>query len=163
MKNPGVLLDAIVSQLRLVPGLVSEMGGDSSRISAYYDSHPRSISVNRAILDMRTPEILVIYDGFAPGNASGREVWKHSFRIIYRPGERELDTDTGETHYTGLDLLVDGVPAGSSLKLLDMEFDSSCESMDVPRSERMSWTITQDGAQQDYWVIRLALTEKGDD
>ncbi len=70
---------------------------------------------------------------------------------------------SGAKHYAALHLLVDGIPTGSALKLLNMEINSGCDGMDVPRSERQSLIIDAAGNQMDYWVVRWVLSEKGDD
>jgi hypothetical protein len=241
MMNPGTLLDNIVTKLRLVSALVTEMGGDATHIAAYYDSYPRSVSVLRAISDLVAPALLVVYDGTY--QASGRmQSWAHAFRLILKLREPPLtvtkaaatltsisvaanvgtvtwpahgleagcsvtisgatvDTDlngtyaivtaptadtftiataavadatyteatlaahantSGAKHYAALHLLVDGIPTGGALKLLNMEINSGCDGMDVPRFERQSLIIDQLGNQMDYWVVRWVLTEKGD-
>jgi hypothetical protein len=69
---------------------------------------------------------------------------------------------SGAKHYSALHLLVDGVPTGSALKLLNMEINSGVSGMDVPRCERQSLIIDQAGNSIDFWVVHWTFTEKGD-
>lgn len=241
MMNPGTLLDNIVTQLCLVSGLVTEMGGDATHISAYYDAFPKSTNLARAIYDLVEPALLVVYDGTHQGGGQ-MQVWAHEFRLILKLREPPLivtkvaatltsiavatnvgtvtwpahgleagcsvtisgatvDTDlngtyiiatvstvdaftittaavadgtytestlaarantSGAKHYAALHLLVDGIPTGGALKLLNMELNSGCDGMNVPRFERQSLIIDQLGNQMDYWVVRWVLTEKSD-
>ena len=161
MINPGTLLDDIVTQLRLVSALVTEMAGDPDRIAPYYDNYPESTSTTRAIQDMPAPGLLVMYDGTSQGG--GRmQPWAHQFKLILKLGEK-VSASTGADHYSALHLLVDGIPTGGALKLLNMEINSGCDGMDVPRMERQGLIIDAAGNQMDYWVVRWVLSEKGDD
>jgi hypothetical protein len=240
MLNPGTLLDNIVTQLRLVSGLVTEMGGDATHILAYYDSYPASTNLTSAIYLLPAPAVLVVYDGTSQGGGQ-MQLWAHSFRLIVKLREPVLtvtkaaatltsiavaanvgtvtwpahgleagcsvtlsgatvDTDlnatyiiataptvdtftiptvavgngtyaestlkavantSGAKHYAALHLLVDGIPTGGALNLVDMEINSGCDGMvTVPRFERQSLIIDAAGNQMDYWVCRYVLTEK---
>lgn len=158
MTNPGILLDAIVAQLRAVPLLVAEMGGDAQRILPYYDEYPKYKDVTRAIALLPAPGILVVYEGTSQGG--GRmQPWAHQFRLVVKLGEKQ-PTDTGAVHYAALYLLVEGIPTANPLNLLNMEINSSCDAMDVPRWQRQSLIVSAAGDSIDYFVVNWTLTEK---
>ena len=89
MMNPGTLLDNIVTWLRATSSIVTEMGGDAAHISAYYDEYPRGVNLTKAIYDLPTPSILVIYDGYGPGGTE-MQCWSHQFRLLVKLREPVL-------------------------------------------------------------------------
>ena len=158
MTNPGTLLDAIVTQLRATALLVVEMGGDAQRILPYYDEYPKNKDVDRAIAMLPAPGVLVHHP--AGGGSSGRmQPWAYEFELILKSGEKQ-PTDSGAVHYAALHLLRGaGVPAGSSLSLLDMEIHPSVDPMVTPpRWQRRSVTIAS-GDVINYFSIYWTLTE----
>ena len=61
MIDPAVLVENLVTLLRDIPALVTEMGGDPSRIYAYHDQYPKRVSLAYAIHQMPAPSILVAW------------------------------------------------------------------------------------------------------
>ncbi len=161
MINPGVLLEALVAALRGIAELVQEMDGDVERIRGHYDAYPTQASLARAVYDMKAPGILVAYRGY--GYQTGRygSAWMHSFSIFAKC-RRTNPGDPAGTQHRALQLLVEGVPAGSGKRLLDTEVHDSCLSMELPVCTRQTQVIDALGNMQDYWEFKTAFPEKSD-
>lgn len=151
MLSETVLIDAQVDILRLIPELVTDVGGDSSRIFAYVDTYPTEIDSTRAIHDMPNNSVMVMWRSTGLGSHARREVWKHNFAWIIRG----VDPLTMWTH------VVNGVPTGGTERLTRREVHPACYPMDTPRIDRKSLFIGMD-ASIDYYEISVTYTEKGD-
>jgi hypothetical protein len=147
MINPAELVDALVAKLRAIPGLVAEMDGDPERIRAYHDLYPKRTSLALAIYEMAVPSILIAWQGTAPGSFGAGGVWKHNLALYLRAAD----------YYRLFDLIVNGVPAGSALKMLYTTVHPVCHPMDLPSIGRAT-----DEQGTDYFEVTVSFTEMGD-
>ncbi len=158
MINPGTLVDAIVAKLRAIPELVAELGGEASRIRAYHYRYPQQASLARAIYEMESPSILVVWRGTDPGMVGRSEVWKHRFSLYLRSREVGEAEPVTAGYYRLVELLTNGVPAGGDgQRMLYTVIDPSCYPMDVPRL-----VAAADLEGVDYFEVEFSLTEIGD-
>lgn len=155
MINPAELVDALVAKLRAIPELVAEMEGNPQRISAYHDHYPKRVSLAQAIYEMPVPSVLVAWQGTTPGSFGGAEVWKHNLSLYLRA--RETAESPPTAYYRLFDLIVNGVPTGSNLKLLYSTVHERCHPMDTPSIQRVT-----DAQGTDYFEVHLSFTEVGD-
>ena len=154
MINPSTLAGALVSKMRAITALVTDMGSVSDRIFAYEDQFPTSTDVREAINAMKAPSMMVVFDGTAQARRQGREVWQHRFSILIRGGK---PTDIW-THF------VNGVPTGQGtdgLNIRRTEIHSSVYAMDTPTIQRQVLMVSE-FASLDYFQIQISLIEKRD-
>lgn len=152
MLHPTVLVNAQVDLLRLIPELVTDMGGDADRISAYVDTFPTKVDLTFAIQRMQSPSLLVVWQGTGVGILQKNEVWKHRFSWILRGA----DPATVFTHS------INGIPSdGRGYKMLRHPLHDYAYSMDVPDANRRSLLIGNDTVI-DYFEISVSYAEKGD-
>ncbi len=158
MINPGTLVDTIVEKLRAISELVTEMGSDATRIQPYHYRYPKESSVARALHDVGSPSILVVYRGTDPGRLGGGDVWKHRFSLFIRSGE-VADADPATAgYYRLLELITTGVPSsGDGQRMLYTVIHPSCYPIDLPRMVAAS-----DIEGIDFFEVQFSLTEIGD-
>jgi len=155
MLNPGEIVEALIAKLRAIPELVAEMGGDATRISAYHDHYPKRASLLSAVYEAPHPSILVAWQRTSPGLLGRNEVWKHDFVLYLRAGETPESPPTA--YYRLFWLIVNGVPAGESVRLLNAQIHASCYPMEAPTCARIT-----DEQGVDHFVVNLSLKEIGD-
>ena len=156
MINPGILVEALVARLRAIPELVAEMNGEPRRIRAYHYRYPREASLARALYELDSPALLVVWRGTEPGRFGRDAVWQHRFSLFLR--SREIfDQEAATAAYQIVELLIDGIPeGGDGQRMLDTVIDPSCYPMDVPRVVAAS-----DVEGVDVFEVELRLTEIG--
>lgn len=159
MTNPGNLIDGIVSALRSVPDLVAEHGGDANRIAAFDGFYLAQPTVALAVFEMPIPGTLVVYQGFGPGGVANR--WHHRVSLFHRQ-RPAAEIESATTYLAALWLLVNGVPAGQTQRLVDYEFHGDYDSMLPPTLARRTMLLDQAGGAVDYFEVQLAVPEKGD-
>jgi hypothetical protein len=157
MIDPSTLIDSLVTLLRDIPDLVTEVAGDPERIYAYHDEYPKRSSLALAIHQMPAPSIMVAWQGTAPGNFGGSDVWKHQVSLFLRAGET-FDGDPPTAYYRLFRLITKGVPESTGLPLLNSTVHSSCYPMDVPSVQRAT-----DAEGLDYFEAQMSFTEIGDE
>lgn len=158
MLNPADILDALVAKLKVITTLVDALGGDATNIVAYHDAWPASSYLQTALIEMKAPGILAVWRDTSPGNFGRNEVWKHTFSLIIRPPEAVED---GPGYGDIFAAIVNGIPTGSGVKLLNDLIHSGCYPMDVPTFTRQTIVVSAE-ASLDYFEIRITLTENGD-
>ncbi len=152
MTNPNDLIDALVAKLRAISALVIAVG-QAGYILAYKDNYPNNVNLVEALVELRTPGIMIVWRGSGPANSARREVWQHQFSIFIKAVGEAADF---------WDLIVDGVPAGGDgLKMLRTEIHPNVGQMNTPSIARRSLPISQ-FATLDYFEATLSLNEKGD-
>ena len=87
MIDPSEIVNNLVAMLRDIPDLVTEVGGDATRIYAYHDSYPKNVSLAHAIHQMPAPSIMAVWQGTQPGSFGGVDVWKHQVTLFLRAQE----------------------------------------------------------------------------
>jgi len=155
MLSAGDILEALIAKLRAIPDLLVEMDGDAARIYPYHDAYPTHVSLRSAVYEAPHPSIVVAWQRTSPGQFGRNEVWKHDFILYLRAREAPEGPDSG--YYRLFMLMVNGVPDGESLRLLNAEIHPSCYPMDVPTCGRVT-----DEQGVDHFVVNLSLREIGD-
>ncbi|MBI4909915.1 MAG: hypothetical protein HY820_40225 [Acidobacteria bacterium] len=157
MIDPSTLIDSLVALLRDVPDLVMEVGGDPDRIYAYHDQYPKKSSLALAIHQMPSPSIMVAWQGTAPGNFGGNDVWKHQASLFLRARET-FDGDPPTAYYRLFRLITKGVPESAGVPMINVTVHPSCYPMDVPSVQRAT-----DAEGLDYFEVNMSFTEIGDE
>ena len=157
MIDPSELVNNLVTTLRQIADLVTEMSGDDARIYAYHDQYPKNVSLVHAIHQMPAPAIMAVWQGTQPGSFGGVDVWKHQVTLFLRARDTSGDT-TPTAYYRLFHLITKGVPAGSGVPMLNVTVHSSCYPMDLPLIQRQT-----DAEGLDYFEVPLSFTEIGDD
>lgn len=153
MTNPGVLLDAVISSVRALSGLVTgHLEGDESRVFAYRDRYSRESNLQKAILNAPKPSILVAYMGMlVPTDSDTMEAYRHRFACYFRAA------DAAEDHYFGmLQKLVDGLTA-SGLEWRYSTIHEDCFPPDKIGFKR----VVNAPDELDFWEFSFILTENG--
>lgn len=156
MIDSSVLIDNLVVMLRDIPELVTEMGGDATRIYAYHDQYPKKPSLAYAIHQMPAPSIMVAWQGTIPGSFGLCEVWKHQIALYLRARETQ-DIDP-PAYYRLFRLITRGVPTAGGQPMINATVLPSCNPMDVPSIQRQT-----DAEALDYFEVSMAFTEIGDE
>jgi hypothetical protein len=81
MINPSTLIGILVDDLRSVPGIVRHLKDDPERIFEYTDVAPRQSSLQRAIYEMRSPGVMIAYEGTSSSNEG---ILSHSVSLYIR-------------------------------------------------------------------------------
>jgi hypothetical protein len=162
--NPKTILGEWVTALQALPNLIQALGdGGSSRIQFYSENAtifgaPAENNLRLAILSMPPASVMVAWQGTRPGRLGTLLTFVHEFSIYLRAPEH------GDVGYEDLfDALVNGLPSGSSLKMLHTNIDPHCEPMDfhLPAAQRNVMVVSSDGATFEYFEIRTSLIESG--
>ena len=157
MIDTSELVDSLVAQLRDIPDLVTEMGGDADRIYAYHDQYPKRASLAFAIHQMPAPSIMTAWQGTVPGSFGGNDVWKHQVTLYLRSRET-FDGDPPTAYYRLFRLITKGVPESAGMPMLNLTIHPSCYPMDVPSIQRAT-----DAEGLDYFEVQMSFVEAGDD
>ena len=157
MIDPSELVNNLVTTLREIPDLATEMSGDSARIYAYHDQYPKNVSLVHAIHQMPAPSIMAVWQGTQPGSFGGVDVWKHQVTLFLRARDTSAET-TPTAYYRLFRLITKGVPAGSDVPMQNVTVHPSCYPMDLPLIQRQT-----DAEGLDYFEVPLSFTEMGDD
>ena len=159
MINTGILVEAIVEKLRSIEEVVEEeLLGDPSLIRPYHFRYPLEASMQRAIHEMESPQLLVVPQGHDPIGTREAEGRQHQFTIFYRC-RKLTDADPITAGYYRIEeLLTSGLPVlGDGQRMLYTEIHPTCYSMD---NERNHPGVDVEGG--DYWRFDFSLTEIGD-
>ncbi len=157
MIDTSELVNNLVVLLRDVPDLVMEMRGDPERIYAYHDQYPKKASLALAIHQMPSPSVMAVWQGTAPGNFGGMDVWKHQVTLYLRARET-FGGDPPTAYYRLFRLITKGVPASVGVPMLNATIHPCCYPMDVPSIQRAT-----DAEGLDYFEVVISFTEAGDD
>lgn len=165
MTNVGTVVKALRDLLANTPSFVSAIGGDASRIFAYYHSNPAELSRIRRIQEMVAdpPGVLVLSRGFSMVRTNGGVRWAHRMEILMALKASVL-SDAATTFYAPLTALVDGTPTDSTVKLSNTEIVPSCDPMtefdchlaELPIESGSNITYI------DYWEATFNLFEKSE-
>lgn len=159
MISSSDIVDAFVTVASTISGFVAIMtplGGSSPNILGYNDEFPaddRNANLNRAINALAPPGCLVAWMGTAPGEVNRNEMYKHRLRAHIRIGPDSGSVSYGDTFKA----LIDGVPTGSTVKLLNSFIHPNCLPMEVPSANRK---IGTNGLE--YLAVDIILPEIGD-
>jgi len=157
MINPAQLVSNLVTLLREIQDLVTQMGNDKTRIYAYHDLYPTYSSLMAAIHDMPSPGIMVAWQGTEPSSFGGVDVWRHRVSIYLR-ARQTSSLSTPAAYYTLFRLITKGTPSSQGVPMLNVTVHSSCYPMDLPRIQRQT-----DAEGLDYFEIEMSFMEMGDE
>jgi hypothetical protein len=151
MVDTNDIIDALVLLLKDVPDLVTAVGSDETKIFAYKDAYPTSVSLRDAIYVQPTPSIMVAFQARLRATNGDWSTIRHDVLVIARP--------SSVADYASIAALVtEGVPtSGGGIKLCDLEVVSDCLpfSVDLPELQRES-----DENGIDYYTLLLSFREK---
>jgi hypothetical protein len=156
--SPVDLVDGLVTAMQDVADLVTAMGGDEDLIYAYHDRYPTQTSLKKALYEMKSPSVMVVWMGLM--NEGGTDPWKHKIMIALRaPCEADDATFVG---YNGLlKLIWNGKKNTSDAEEQPIKYKSilaSCYPMELE-----SFLRQMDAAEVDYFEITVSFTEIGDE
>jgi hypothetical protein len=148
MMLPANVVDALVAKLQVIPDLVAELGGDPGAISAYVDVYPSATNLPKAVTGMRSSSILVVYDSWGTGSEGGFHPINHRVEIYMRPRD-------GGSYSTLSTHLVNGIPAGQPLPMINLMIDSGL----LPMAIEGRCTRELDSEQVEYWLLPISFNE----
>lgn len=157
MIDPNEIADSLVDMLRDIPELVTAMGGDVSRISAYHGEWPAEDNSFLAVNKSTSPSILIVPRGFFEGALGGTIPRnRYSFSVFLRPR-------SGESGNSLAKLILGGVPASSDgIKLRFLTIHPQCLPMtDSPRLQNAVIPVGENSLLE-IPELQLTLTENGD-
>ena len=157
MIDPSELVNTLVAMLRDIPELIVEMDGDPDRIYPYHDQYPKHSSLTHALHAMPSPAMMVAWIGTSPGSFGGVDVWKHQVTVYLRARET-FEGDPPTAYYRLFRLLTKGVPAGTSVEMLNATVHPACHPMGLPLIQRQ---VDTEGL--DYFEVPITFTEMGDE
>lgn len=157
MIDPSQLVDDLVSYLQDIPALVTEMGGDATKIAAYHYRYPQQNSIAVAIQTMKAPGLLVAWRGTGPRAHGTMETWQHRVSVYIRP--LEYQSGSGASYYRIFKLIWQGFPAtlGGGQPMNQLRIHPNCDPMDVP-----AILAQVDADAIDYFELPLTFTEFND-
>jgi hypothetical protein len=164
MVNPGDLVNALVTKMQLVEGLVREVGSDPQKIYVYQHNFPRTMTLEDAVYQMPPGSMMVAWEGTGPGRLDRMEVWKFRLGIYVKPAERP-NIDAAYSVYQLWDNFINGVPVGEGCdgqKMLRTEIHDDFWPMDTPSITAQSGRTPESGATFEYFKISVTFTQKGD-
>ena len=154
--------EALVKAWRGVPELVAALSGDPARIFRYEESYPGERSILAALLAMEPGQILLEWRGVSLVRMrTGGECYSHQFVAYVRAGVPGIvDPVSYSTLYK---LMVDGVPAGSEVKVANANVHPQCQPPGpmTPATKQML-VVSPEGATIDYLQVPVAFLEIGD-
>lgn len=161
MIKPDDLLDNLVAALQAVPDLVRAMGSEADRIFAYKDVYPVSNSLRDAIMTLRSPSIMVAWNGASLAGEIQR--WRHRIGIYVRAGlevaEDPEDDDVTPLGFNGICYhLWNGRKTSSDLPIKYLTIHASCNPMNPAEITRV---VDEQGI--DYFEFATSFDEIGDD
>jgi hypothetical protein len=161
MINPKTLLAEWVTALQSLPNLVSALGDGGDQIQFYSENalvfgQQTQNNIRQAILSMPPGSILIVWQGTRTGRLGGALMFVHDFSLYLRAPEAD---DVGYEDI--FNLIVNDVPAGTSLIMLHSVIDPVCEPMDfyLPTAARNTVVIGADGSTFEYFEVKASLIE----
>jgi hypothetical protein len=161
MINPKTILAEWVTALQALPNLVAALSGDPATIQFYSENitvfgQPTQANVRLAILSMPPGSIMVAWQGSDSGRLGNALVFVHDFSLYLRAPER-----AGIGYEDLWTWIVNDIPAHSTLRMLHIQVDPSCEPMDfyLPKAKRNTIVISADGTTFEYFEVPVRLIE----
>lgn len=147
MVDPADILDAIVTKLKAIPGVVT-LVTSANNIYAHTPDFPVFNSLQQTLNNMGSPSILVAYESGQTGTDA--IAWTHYVSIYVMP--------RGDV-FSLISAIINGVPTTDPYKFQDTEvldtLDCAHELSILPPESRDFGEVTFD-----FWSIRLAYREK---
>lgn len=150
MVDTNDIIDALIVLLQDIPDLVEALGDDATKIFAYKDAYPDSVSLRKAIYGQPTPSVMVAFEARRRDKNGEWPTIRHDLLLSVRPNS------VGD--YASIAALVtEGVPTSSGLKICDLEAVSDCLpfGVDLPELQRET-----DENGIDYYTLLLSFREK---
>lgn len=147
MVDPSDILDAVVTKLKAIPGVVT-LVTSANNIYAHTPDFPTVNSLQQALNSMGAPSILVAYESGQTGTDT--IAWTHYISIYVMP--------RGDV-FALLAAIINGIPTTDSEKFQDIEvladLDCAHELSILPPESRDFGEVSFD-----FWSIRLGYREK---
>lgn len=125
------VLDALIANMRLLPGLLQAVGGDAQKIYAYHDQYPERTELSAAVLEMVPPAIMVAWavDDYGDFDGDTRK-WRHRFQGFVRASEGLVDDDPRD-YYAVWNHLINDIHPVHSQPFFNCEVRADCYPMDA--------------------------------
>ncbi len=158
MLSGEVVTAAVVSTLQTIPGLLTAMLGDPTRIAGHFYFYGVDAPLAEKIYQMTPPFVLIAYEAEIGGNFDGATLFKHKLGIYVR----SANMSGGVINPTGLwnlwALICNGPVNGGTHNIRQVEIISTQLYMvDVPSAKLMT-----DTEATDYLCGSFVLNEEGD-
>jgi hypothetical protein len=150
MVKPSDVVDALVAMLQAIPDLVDALNGDSSLIYAYLDTYPQNVDREKAVHDMESPSVMVVYEDFGIGSEGQAATTNHRLTIYARPA---ADVSGSDLAY----LIVSGVPTGEPTNLIT---SAEIHSDLLPMRMDGRFGPQRDVEGVEYWSASISFNEK---
>ncbi len=150
MVDTNDIIDALILLLRDIPDLVKALGDDETRIFAYKDEYPQSISLQQAIYDQSTPSVMLAFQARARASRGDFATYRHDILVIIRP--------SSVADYASIAALIsEGKPESVGLEICNIDVVDDCDpfGVDLPELRRES-----DENGIDYYTLLLSFNEK---
>lgn len=150
MVDTNDIIDALITQLRDIPDLVTAVGGDETRIFAYKDAYPGSVSLREAVYSQTTPSVMVAFEARKRDKNGEWPTVRHDLLVIVRPS-------SVSGYATIAALITEGTPTTAALPMYILEIHADCLpfGVDLPELQRES-----DANGIDYYTLLLSFKEK---
>jgi hypothetical protein len=150
MTDPSEVIAAVVTALRSVPELVTDVSG-ADGIYAYSDQYPPARSVEDAVAQMPVPSIMVALQRISITDLT----WLWQFTLHVRLQSIEETGPGASGVYQVFAHFANGIPDGKSVSLIDSEIHPNFDPIDNVSLERAP---SPGGAE--HWFIRFDLMER---
>ena len=150
MLNFNTILDAVVTAWQNVPEILQSVDGELEAIHYFSVGRPESPSYEDALVKMQWPSILVSHVSVNMGFRGQISQWRHTIRADIKLMGDVID------YPTLLTFLVDGVPTGSNLTLMQCSFLDDVDSM-----EDVVFSRESDVDGKAFYRMEFALQERG--
>jgi hypothetical protein len=156
MLNPATLTDAIVTAFQSIPELVTAMGGDPTAIYAHHFLNGVESTLTSSIYEMKSPSILVVYQGTLGGNFDGYTVFKHQVTVFVRSAN--VAQQSSPVGYETLVWMMLNKPVlGGSSNIRQANVIPEVDIMDNPSVSHMT-----DESGNDFFKVDTTWPEIGD-
>jgi hypothetical protein len=149
MQSPSQLVDDLVTAIRAIPGVVTLMATDATKIEGYKATYPTSVNLQQRIVEMGPPHILVAHAQTFFGR-----VIEHRFSIFLRPA------GSADALFVAIR---EGIPTGyGGVPFKRAIVNASCHPPFIQQYNSRAIPITE-SAFLEIQEITLVLTERGAD
>ncbi len=158
MINPSDIVNALVAALQGIPQLVDQLGGKATNIYAYRDSPPQQSSLSRAIYEMISPSVMVVWIGTSPSRKEGIGLFSHEVSLYVRADDATTAPGT-PTFANVITAMINGTPTGRPVRFIMDELMPNLQPMEVPTIRR----IHDEEGTLDLFEVATEFTELWED
>jgi hypothetical protein len=92
MLDPDAVLNSVLAALQSIPELATELGAPTipatDSITGHFFYSGEENSLTRALAQMKSPSVMVVYLDYISGNFDGMTLWKHRLNLCVRSRNR---------------------------------------------------------------------------